>query len=93
MVTHYRHRLVQQVGLLGLALPFERLLHQLDVVPPAGLDEELLRRGALFREEPHVSSRFSEWHAWWVVGGRSGRDVPRVPLRVPSWPKGWLVDR
>lgn len=94
MVPHHRRRLVQQVGLLALALPLERLLQQVDIVPPAGLNEELLWGGALFRGNRKLAVGSRSRHG--ELGEQSGKGVPRVPLRVPSWVEGrasLLVDR
>ena len=86
MVPHYRRRVVQQVGRLCLALPFEYLLHQLDVVPPGGLDEELLRGGALSRGKAMLAVDPQRGIVCIPEGpaGSGGRDMPRVPLHVPS---------
>lgn len=47
MVSQDRFRFVQQIRDLGLALALQCLLQQVDVVAPAGLDEDLAHGGAL----------------------------------------------
>jgi hypothetical protein len=47
MVSHDRHCLIQQIRNLSLALALKGLLQQIDVVAPAGLDENLARGGSL----------------------------------------------
>lgn len=48
MISHDCCGVVQKVRDLLLVLALERLLHQLDVVAPACLDEDLLCGGALW---------------------------------------------
>lgn len=48
VISHDCCCVVQQVGDVLLVLALERLLHELDVVAPAGLDEDLLCGGALW---------------------------------------------
>lgn len=86
VVAHDGFCVVQKVRGLLLALALERLLHQLDVVAPAGLDEDLLCGGALRGE-------------WSVSTGlrRQGQPacsfvrIHRVRLQAPSC--GWATAR
>lgn len=48
MVAHHRRRIVEQIGNLVFALALECLLEQVDIVAPAGLDEDLAYGCALF---------------------------------------------
>lgn len=49
VVAHHGGCVVQQVGDLLLALAVEGLLQQVDIVAPAGLDEDLAHGSALLR--------------------------------------------
>lgn len=47
VVAHDCDCLVQEIRYLGLALAFESFLHEVDVVAPTGLDEDLAYGSAL----------------------------------------------
>lgn len=61
VVAHHGGGLVQQVGNLVLALPLESLLHQVDVVAPAGLDEDLAYGGALWPSQRDIPPTCRAW--------------------------------